>query len=603
MNRRPFGNNAAATIAGVLTALGLIFAGLAPAQAASYIRIGGSGSSWAGNALQDWVSRVGAQGVTVDYENKGSSTGRKEFADKMKQFAVSEIPYTGDTADPRDNSRPPFKYAMLPVVAGGTAFMYNLKVGPNRLTTLKLSQQAIAKIFTGQLQKWNDPLIRADNPGIPLPDARVNVVVRSDGSGATAQFTLWLLRQFPADYAKLCAKTGCDPKSATSFFPIGNGQLQNFVAQNGSQGVTTYTANNQYTINYDEYSYAKGIGFPAAEVKNAAGFYTLPTDYAVAVALTQAKINMDTRSLNYLSQDLSNVYGYRDPRSYPMSAYSYMIVPTENTEALNNAQGATLGYFANYALCEGQRPMGQLGYSPLPMNLVLAAMDQIRKVPGVDKETLAKMNQTKASVSSGGTPACNNPTFKPGDSPAMNQLVRSAPFDPACDAACQAPWTGIRASENQGPGTTGSNKGGGTGTTATAAKPGSAAGAPAGTTAGAAPGTTAAGGTTAPVGGEAATVAGQQNAAGAAAACDPDTGVCGAAAVQAGSAVAGAGATGTAGQPLTPVSTNLAASNGWGQAQTMLVVVGLLVLLLVLAPPLAARLLAQRAAAKRGSGT
>lgn len=578
MTRRPTRTSTRARIAGVLIALGLIFVGLVPAQAASYIRIGGSGSSWAGNALQDWVSRVGSQGVTVDYENKGSSTGRKEFADKMKQFAVSEIPYTGDTADPRDNSLPPFKYAMLPVVAGGTAFMYNLKTGANRLTTLKLSQQAIAKIFTGQVQKWNDPIIRADNPGVPLPDARVNVVVRSDGSGATAQFTLWLLRQFPADYAKLCQKTGCNPKSATSFFPIGNGQLQNFVAQNGSQGVTTYTANNQYTINYDEYSYAKGIGFPTAQVKNAAGFYTLPTESAVAVALTQAKINLDSKSANYLSQDLSRVYGYRDPRSYPMSAYSYMIVPTQNTEALNNAQGATLGYFANYALCEGQRPMGQLGYSPLPMNLVLAAMDQIRKIPGVDKATLDKMNQTKASVKSGGTPACNNPTFKPGDSPAMNQLVRSAPFDSACDAACQAPWTGSNAAENQGPGSTGSNAGNGGGKTPA---PGSAP-------AQAAPGSAeAAKSASAP-----AAAAGAHAAAGpAAAACDPDTGTCG-------TTVQAQGATN--GQVLAPVSTNLASNNGWGQSQTLLVVIGLLMLVLVLAPPLAAHLLSRRAPSKAG---
>jgi phosphate ABC transporter phosphate-binding protein len=563
----------------VLIALVLIFAGLAPAQAASYIRIGGSGSSWAGNALQDWVSRVGSQGVTVDYENKGSSTGRKEFADKMKQFTVSEIPYTGDTADPRDNSLPPFKYAMLPVVAGGTAFMYNLKTGPNRLTSLKLSQEAIAKIFTGQVQKWNEPIIRADNPGVPLPDARVNVVVRSDGSGATAQFTLWLLRQFPQEYAKLCQRTGCDPKTATSFFPIGNGQLQNFVAQNGSQGVTTYTANNQYTINYDEYSYSKGIDFPAAQVKNAAGFYTLPTESAVAVALTQAKINMDSKSANYLSQDLSRVYGYRDPRSYPMSAYSYMIVPTENTEALNNAQGATLGYFANYALCEGQRPMGQLGYSPLPMNLVLAAMDQIQKIPGVDKSTTDNMNQTKASVKSGGTPACNNPTFKPGDSPAMNQLVRSAPFDPRCYASCQAPWSGANAAENQGPGSTGSNTGnaGAEGAPAAAVPAAGPAAAPAVAAAG-------------PAGAPATSTAGT------AAVCDPDTGACGTAQAQE-TAV---------GPALAPVSTNLASNNGWGQPQTLLVVIGLLMLILVLAPPLVAHMLGQRSIAtpgKQGSRT
>lgn len=549
-------------VLGILLSLGMVFGGLAPAQAATYLRIGGSGSSWAGNALQDWIARVGAQGVTVDYENKGSSTGRKEFADQMKQFAVSEIPYTGDTADPRDNSMPGFGYGMLPVVAGGTAFMYNLKAGSSRMTGLKLSQPAIAKIFTGQVTRWNDPIIAADNTGVALPDATINVVVRSDGSGATAQFTLWLLRQFPADYAKLCAVTGCDPQYATSFFPTQG--LKNFVAQNGSQGVTTYSANNQFTINYDEYSYAQGIGFPVAQVKNAAGFYTLPTEHAVAVALTQASINQDKGSANYLSQDLSKVYGYKDPRTYPMSAYSYMIIPTQTTNALNPAQGATLGFFANYALCEGQRPMGQLGYSPLPMNLVLAGMEQIRKIPGVDQDTVRKMDQTRDSVSGGSAPACNNPTFKPGDSPSANQLVRTAPFDKACDAACQVPWRGADAAVNQGPAGA-----------AVAAGPAAETAAEVPTLAdtGAVP---------------------QAGPAAEAAACDPDSGAC--------SAVAAGEAGGAAvAQQLTPVTTTLPSSTGWGQPQNLLLIIGGLVGLLVLVPPLAAGILSRRAGSKRGT--
>ncbi|HEU4669045.1 MAG TPA: substrate-binding domain-containing protein [Arthrobacter sp.] len=562
MIRPPSKRRTIPAVLGILLSLGMVLAGLAPAQAANYLRIGGSGSSWAGNALQDWIARVGAQGVTVDYENKGSSTGRKEFADQMKQFAISEIPYTGDTADPRDNSMPGFSYGMLPVVAGGTAFMYNLKSGSSRMTSLKLSQPAIAKIFTGQVTRWNDPIIAAENSGTALPDATINVVVRSDGSGATAQFTLWLLRQYPADYAKLCAVTGCDPQHATSFFPTQG--LKNFVAQNGSQGVTTYSANNQFTINYDEYSYAQGIGFPVAQVKNAAGFYTLPTEHAVAVALTQARINQDQGSPNYLSQDLSAVYGYKDPRSYPMSAYSYMIVPTQATNALNPSQGATLGFFANYALCEGQRPMGQLGYSPLPMNLVLAGMEQIRKIPGVDQETMRKMDDTRASVAGGSAPACNNPTFKPGDSPSANQLVRTAPFDKACDAACQAPWKGAEAAVNQGPG----------GTAAAGTAPDAAAVAP----------------DTAPAEAGPAQITGP---AAETAACDPDSGTCTAAAAAAGSG-------GTA-QQLTPVTTTLASNRGWGQPQNLLLIIGGLVGLLVLVPPLAAAGLSRRASLKRGA--
>ncbi|MFL6059913.1 MAG: substrate-binding domain-containing protein, partial [Marmoricola sp.] len=388
--------------------------------------INGNGSSWAGNALTDWTAAVKAQGVTVNFTSDGSSSGRKNFAIGLSDFAVSEIPYTGDTSDPQDSQRPNFKYGLVPAVAGGTSFMYNLPVGGKRFTQLKLSQAALAGIFSGQITQWNAPAIAQTNPGVALPAQRITVVVRSDGSGATAQFTLWMLRQFPAAYAYLCSKTGCNKNHATSYYPYQG--LSNFTAQSGSNGVTTYTSNTPYTINYDEYSYALGVGFPVAQIQNAAGYYTVPTDKAVAVALTQAKINQDKSSLNYLSQDLSKVYAYKDPRTYPISAYSYLIVPKQAHGSFNASKGDTLSYFSTFDLCEGQRTMGALGYSPLPMNLVLAAMDQVTQIPGISASTKAQITKTKSGVKAGNSNPCNNPTFQPGDSPAHNILTDTAPF-------------------------------------------------------------------------------------------------------------------------------------------------------------------------------
>jgi len=526
---------------------------LTPAYAADYTRISGAGSSWAGNALTQWTTDVKAQGVTVDYNPNGSSLGRANFANRLTDFAVSEIPYKGDTADPQDNSAPGFSYGMLPVVAGGTSFMYNLQVNGKRLTTLRLSQAALAKIFSGQVTQWNDPGIRATNPGVSLPAQRITVVVRADGSGATAQFTLWMMRQFPKDYAALCAKAGCSPRNATSYYPYQG--LSNFVAQTGSNGVTTYTANTPYTINYDEYSYAQGVGFPVAQIKNASGHYTVPTDTAVAVALTQAKINTDKSSVNYLSQDLSKVYAYGDPRTYPISAYSYLIVPTETYGSFTKAKGATLGYFATYSLCEGQRTMGALGYSPLPMNLVLAAMDQVSRIPGIDSATASLIASTKKGASSGNANPCNNPTFKPGDSPSVNQLVKTAPFPADCNAACQAPWTGVSAATNDGPGTKSGTKTGSSGSTAapTASASASVAVVPGGVVS-AAPSATASG----------------------AVGCDPDTGVCGAA------------NTTTDGTQLVASPAVIDGQGTWGPAQLALILSLLIGLLLVFAPPLVA---------------
>ncbi|WP_025157763.1 substrate-binding domain-containing protein [Leifsonia aquatica] len=530
--------------ASILAVATLLLVGIGlPASAAGYLRISGEGSSWAGNAVAQWVSDVGAQGVTVDYTPNGSSTGRSDFAKEINaDFAVTEIPFTGDTSDPQDTTVPQFPYVMLPIVAGGTSFMYNLNLGGKRFTDLKLSQQAIAGIFTGEITQWNDKAIAADNPGVDLPAQRITVVVRSEGSGATAQFTLWLLRQYPDLYRKLCAKAGCDPAHATSYYPHQN--LSNFVAQNGSNGVTAYTVANQFSINYDEYSYALGAQFPVAKVKNAAGFYTVPDQYAVAVALHVAKINTDKGDPNYLSQDLSDVYQYGDPRTYPLSMYTYQVAPSVTHGGFDTQKGATLGYFDQYSLCEGQRKMGNLGYSPLPMNLVLAALDQVKQIPGVDAATMGKINATGQAVNAGSGNPCNNPTFKPGDSPDKNQLLLEAPFPADCTPDRCAAWgfTGAGPAPQQNAGAKG----------------------PTGASAGATAGPAAANG------------AGQQQ-------CDPDTGECGSGFVAFGSAA-----------NVKAVPMTLTGNDGWAGPQTLMVVVILLVLLLLIGPPIVSHVVSSR---------
>ncbi|MFB2554205.1 substrate-binding domain-containing protein [Herbiconiux liangxiaofengii] len=549
---------------GALLCLAAIALTAGPASAVSYQRISGAGSSWAGNAVLQWQADVKNQGVTVDYNPNGSSQGRKDFAAQVgTDFTVSEIPYRGDTADPRDTSYPEFGFSQMPMVAGGTSFMYNLPVNGSRYTELKLSQEAAAGIFSGQILRWNDPAIAADNPGVNLPDAPITVVVRSDGSGATAQFTLWMLRQFPAAYQALCSASGaCDGAHATSYFPAAN--LPNFVPQSGSVGVTTYTQNTEYTINYDEYSYAQQVGYPVAQLKNAAGFYTVPSEGAVAVALIQARINTDQNDPNYLSQDLSAVYQYGDPRSYALSAYSYFFVPTQTTAGFDTAKGATLGFFTQYSLCEGQRKMGPLGYSPLPMNLVLAALEEVRKIPGIDAETVAKLDAVKNSTldANGGNP-CNNPTFQPGDDPSHNVLVDTAPFPAGCDEACQAPWrlagSGVAAS---GPTF---EAGSGEAAAPAASDPTAATG---GAPAAAAP-------------------AAQGAAAGSAPVCDADTGVC------SGSVGSSTGST-VAGLAVTPVSTVLPGQQGWAGPQTLMLLAAGLGAALLLGPPLVSRLAGRR---------
>ncbi len=407
-----------------LVIVGLGATGAPPAEArptdvgANYATISGIGSTWSANALQQWARNVLSNyHWKVNYSDAGSSAGRQAFAlpNGGADFAVSEIPYALKNSDSVDPV-PARKFAYMPIVAGGTSFMYNLVIGGKRVTNLRLSGATVSKIFAGAITKWNDPAIAADNPALALPAIQIVPVVRSDGSGTSAQLSAWMRSQFPDIWNGLCQRAGRPTNCGiTSNFPA----LPGFKAQSGSNGVAGYVAQPQYvgSITYVEYSYALNSHFPVVKLLNAAGYYTEPTAGNVAVALLKAQINQDQSSTDYLTQILGGVYTNPDPRTYPLSSYSYMLVPTALEYGFTNDKGLTLAAFADYFLCEGQQQADVLGYSALPINLVQAGLDQVLKIPGGDP--------TNVNIAK-----CNNPTFS---SDGSNKLATTAPQPQACD--------------------------------------------------------------------------------------------------------------------------------------------------------------------------
>ncbi len=172
---------------------------------------------------------------------------------------------------------PTVGYAYMPIVAGGTSFMYNLASGGKQITNLRLSGPVLAGIFTGSITSWDDPKIKADNPGLELPKRKVVPVVRSDGSGSTAQFTTWMSKKYPSQWNAYCKQAGRPlPCGVTSNYPTIPGK--GFIAQPNSQGVSGYVAQkaNVGTITYVEYSYALKTGYPVAKVLNKSGYYVEP---------------------------------------------------------------------------------------------------------------------------------------------------------------------------------------------------------------------------------------------------------------------------------------------------------------------------------------
>jgi len=409
--------------------LGPLVGAALPAGAATPQQINGSGSSWAANAINQWVQDVYTEGVQVTFNPDGDAQGRQDYANKVSDFAVTADGFQGfDSTTGVSDTSEGRAYAYLPVAAGGTSFPYQIKFDGQQVENLRLSGETLAKIFTNQITNWDDPEITKDNNGVQLPSLPIVPVVQSEGSGATQQLTDYFSTEYPSIWDSFAGQSG-----PTEYFPRQGDQI----AQNGSTGAMNYIASSAAngSIGYVEYSYPLSVGYPVAKVLNAGGYYTLPTQYNVAIALEQAQINMDPTSPDYLLQTLTNVYTDPDPRTYPLSSYVYMIEPTGGPDAAPNDASETSGKrqsiadFEYYSICQGQSQIGAIGYSPLPVNLVEAAFGQVQKLQQAD----SSVDLTDLNIQT-----CNEPTFVPGQ-PNTNYLTTIAPQPPACDAQGAGP--------------------------------------------------------------------------------------------------------------------------------------------------------------------
>ncbi|MDT4920985.1 MAG: phosphate transport system substrate-binding protein [Pseudonocardiales bacterium] len=441
----------AALIAGVLLAA---LAGPAPAASAagSHALIQGSGSSWAANAVNQWVADVASQGMQVVFTANGSAQGRKDYANRSTDFGVSDVGFLGkDPTTGQADTSLGRSFAYLPIAAGGTALPYHIDVGTTRVRNLRLSGETLAKIFTGQITNWNDAAVTRDNNGHALPSLPIIPVVHAEGAGVTMQFTRYLAKQYPSIWAP------CNGGQAveTEYFPVNCGHpTGNMRAQAGSDGVMNFIKSSgaNGSIGLEEYSYPLLANFPSVKVLNKAGYFTLPTQYNVAVALTKAVINEDASSPDYLLQNLDNVYTNSDRRTYPLSSYVYAIIPTASDDnRMTTAKRQTIADFLYYSICQGQQEIGPIGYSSLPINLVQAGFEQIGKLKTAD----AGVDLAERNVST-----CHNPTFIAGK-PQVNHLAVIAPQPPSCDKVGAGPCDASQGTYNENPG--GGNSGSGSG--------------------------------------------------------------------------------------------------------------------------------------------
>lgn len=404
-------------------ALGVIAAVLAatavapgPAHAVTRALVQGSGSTWAANAINQWVADLDAEGLKVIYTANGSTQGRRNYAERVTDFGVSDLPYQGtdELGQPDDSGGRELAY--VPIAGGGIAFAYRLVVDGQRVRDLRLSSATLAGIFTGRITAWDDPAVTADNNGRELPIVPIVPVVNSEGAGSTAQLTAWLDATHPDVWRPYLGRSGW-----TSRFPATGGM----VSGAGSGDVLDQVQAGDGAIGYVENAYPHLGNVPVAKVRNASGHFVAPTGWSTAIGLRAATLDDQGRPV------LDGVYTNPDPRAYPIPSYASLILPTGATDLrMTTAKRQSLAELTHHALCAGQSISAPIGYAPLPLALVRPGLDQLERLQQADPA----VDLTGLDLAS----CTGNPTFDPAD-PSRDLLDESVPMPPACDRAISGP--------------------------------------------------------------------------------------------------------------------------------------------------------------------
>ncbi len=307
----------------------------------------GAGSSFQAPMEQQWASGYLSKcpDVHVNYNSVGSGAGIQQFGQGTIDFAGSDVVMKSDEQSAADKTCGGKPAIHLPVTAGGVAVTYNLQ----GVDQLKLSPDTLAGIFSGKIKTWNAQEIKADNPGATLPSTPIAVFHRSDGSGTTSVFT---------SYLSAASKKWTLGSGKTINWPVGQGAK-------GNEGVSAGVSQTSGGITYTEQAFAKLKKLPTALIKNGGDNYVELTAANVSKALESAKV---TGTGNDVSVQMD--YQPTDANAYPISTVSYVIVCSTYPSSFGKDKVDALKGYLTYAVTDGQQAAQDLGFAPVPSNLV-----------------------------------------------------------------------------------------------------------------------------------------------------------------------------------------------------------------------------------------
>jgi phosphate transport system substrate-binding protein len=304
------------------------------------------GSSAQNNAMVEWIKQyqTSCPDATINYNPTGSGAGIQQFLAGQVDFAGSDSALSAETGEvAKAKTRCANNDAWnLPMVVGPIAVAYNVE----GLDTLVLDADTTAKIFKGDIKKWNDSAIAKLNPDAKLPDENITVFYRSDDSGTTQNFTGYMNAAAPKVWTDAPSKTW-----------TGTGE-----GKEKSSGVQQATMQTPGAITYVEWSYATGGNLGVSEIDNGSGKPVKLTSKTAGAALDSAKV---TGTGNDLTMELD--FATSAPDTYPIVLVTYEIACSAGLPA---SQGDLVKSFLTYTSSkDGQGILEGLGYGPLPKNI------------------------------------------------------------------------------------------------------------------------------------------------------------------------------------------------------------------------------------------
>jgi phosphate transport system substrate-binding protein len=330
---------------------GCVVFGLSTAVASAASTLAGAGSTLVAPLEAEWAAAWdSATGNTVTYNPVGSGTGYKDIANGLVDFGASDAPLSAYSSPPCNNC------VQIPWALSATGVSYHIDgLRLPRGKALHLTGAILSRIYLGQITNWADPSIKAVNKGASIPSTPITVFWRSDASGDSFAFSSYNSDVNGAFRSQVGSTT--QPS-----FPTG-------IGEKGNAGMAGALLNTNGGIAYISVAYLLANNLPAAAIRNAYGHYAVPNLNAIENAASVFHRVPANNQITIVNP------GRRAHNAYPISTYTYAIVPT------NARQGSLLQQFIGYALSsQGQSFGPRLGFAPLPRAVLNAARSTLGSV-------------------------------------------------------------------------------------------------------------------------------------------------------------------------------------------------------------------------------